>query len=596
MAAQKQSSIFNNRDKSCPDVEQSSSQEGIGVSLNKSTDSIPSDLTNFGNDFYKITKADSQSSIEQSVTNLDPNLASNLMPTTNNRCANRRAEEMSSPKNTPMLDSNCKVDQGEASKSPQQEDSNVRMSGKICKKRMNKIENVAHLNGRGGIGAIGWQATLPSTRERLSYMLMNETLADIYFIFRGSDGTVQKIPAHKFVLSVGSAVFEAMFRFSDSSPDGGCSNCIRELELVDVEREAFEALLTFLYIDDIQSINKETVMSILYTAKKYAVPTLESACVNFLETCLNGDNAFMLLSKARFYDEQRLANQCLEIIDEETQEAMKSEDFLSIDHETLCAVLGRDTLRVKELSLFKATVRWAFEKCRAKCLQPTPENLRLALGVALNQLRFPLMSPSDFAKYVAPTKLLTDAEMVGVFLYYHLGPEHPVPFRSNYRGLYTPELVVKRFQRIESSWGYTGTPDRVKFMVDTPVFILGFGLYGSNRDSCQYAVLIEILNFNTGKLLASNECRFLSDGSPSTFRVLFDEPVEICSNTTYVASAKLTGHESHYGTKGLRKIKLERNGRPDINWHFQYAPGNNNGTSVEDGQIPEILFCAKHPY
>ena len=58
----------------------------------------------------------------------------------------------------------------------------------------------------------------------------------------------------------------------------------------------------------------------------------------------------------------------------------------------------------------------------------------------------------------------------------------------------------------------------------------------------------------------------------------------------------IKGHESHYGSKGLRKIKLERPGRPDINWHFQYAPGNNNGTSVEDGQIPQIYFCAKHPY
>ncbi|KAL3113015.1 hypothetical protein niasHT_013480 [Heterodera trifolii] len=563
----------------------------------KTNDGTEHEMTNSTSNFYKLTKTDSQSSVEQNVANLERNLSSNLVvPSTSGRCANRRdEEETSNPKNAQISEqTKCTAEQMEekTDECPPKE-SNVRLINKICKRRMNKVENVAHLNGRGGIGALGWQATLPSARERLTFMLMNDTLADIFFIFRGSDGSVQRIPAHKFVLSVGSAVFEAMFRFGDSSD---CANCIRELELVDVEREAFEALLTFLYTDDIQSITKESVMSILYTAKKYAVPTLESACVNFLENCLNGDNAFMLLSKARFYDEQRLANQCLEIIDEETQEAMKSDDFLSIDHETFCVVLGRDTLRVKELALFKASLRWAFEKCRAKELQPTPDNLRLVLGSALSKIRFPLISPSDFATFVAPTKLLTDAEMVSVFLYYHLGPKQPMPFPSNYRGLYTPELVVKRFQRIESSWGYTGTPDRVKFMVDTPVFILGFGLYGSNRESCQYTVLIEILNFNSGKSLASNECFFLSDGSPTTFRVLFDEPVEISSNTTYVASAKLTGNESHYGTKGLRKIKLERNGRPDINWHFQYAPGNNNGTSVEDGQIPEIIFCAKHPY
>lgn len=84
------------------------------------------------------------------------------------------------------------------------------------------------------------------------------------------------------MLSIGSAVFEAMFRFNDSTTENGCSNCIQvffellcfkikykfqELELVDVERESFEALLTFLYTDDIQPINKDSVMSILYTGK-----------------------------------------------------------------------------------------------------------------------------------------------------------------------------------------------------------------------------------------------------------------------------------------------------------------------------------------
>ncbi|KAL3115661.1 hypothetical protein niasHT_018067 [Heterodera trifolii] len=122
-------------------------------------------------------------------------------------------------------------------------ESKVRLTNKICKMRMKKVENVAHLNGREGIGALGWQATLPSARERLTFMLMNDTLN----------------PRPQIV-----------------------------------EREAFEALLTFLYTDDIQCITKESVMSISYTG----------ACVNFLENCLNGDNAFMLLSKARFYDEQ----------------------------------------------------------------------------------------------------------------------------------------------------------------------------------------------------------------------------------------------------------------------------------------------------
>lgn len=51
---------------------------------------------------------------------------------------------------------------------------------------------------------------------------------------------------------------------------------------------------------------------------------------------------------------KRLADQCLEIIDEEAHEALKSDDFLNIDHDTLGVVLGRSTLRVKELTLFNS--------------------------------------------------------------------------------------------------------------------------------------------------------------------------------------------------------------------------------------------------
>ena len=53
--------------------------------------------------------------------------------------------------------------------------------------------------------------------------------------------------------------------------------------------------------------------------------------------------------------------------------------------------------------------------------------------------------------------------MVDVFVFYHSGiGQSLLPYSLCYRGLYTPEMVVNRFQRVESSWGYTGTPDRVK--------------------------------------------------------------------------------------------------------------------------------------
>ena len=55
------------------------------------------------------------------------------------------------------------------------------------------------------------------------------------------------------------------------------------------------------FSDEVQ-IGPETVMTTLYTAKKYAVPALEKHCVDFLKRNLSPDNAFMLLTQVQFIE------------------------------------------------------------------------------------------------------------------------------------------------------------------------------------------------------------------------------------------------------------------------------------------------------
>jgi BTB/POZ domain-containing protein 1/2 len=153
----------------------------------------------------------------------------------------------------------------------------------------------------------------------------------------------------KLSITTGSAVFDAMFNSSFPSDDA-------EIVLPDVEPASFLALLRFLYTDDVQ-IGPETVMTILYSAKKYAVPSLEKHCVDFLKHNLSADNAFMLLTQARLFDEPQLAALCLETIDKYTQEALAVEGFAEIDVDTLISVLDRDSLRIKESKLFGAVLR-----------------------------------------------------------------------------------------------------------------------------------------------------------------------------------------------------------------------------------------------
>jgi len=435
---------------------------------------------------------------------------------------------------------------------------------------------------RGAEALYNWQASKSSVHERFSFMFNNELLADIHFKV-GRPGLEQRIPAHKFVLSVGSAVFDAMFNSALAMTED-------EIVLPDVEPQAFLALLNFLYSDEVQ-IGPETVMSTLYTAKKYAVPTLERHCVDFLKKNLSPDNACMLLTQARLFDEPQLASLCLEVIDKNTPEALSADGFTDLDLCTLSVVLDRDTLRIKESKLFCAVLRWAETQCQRKTLTLSGENKRNILGRLLFQIRFPLMSVKEFAQGPAQSGVLTDKETVSLFLHYTVNLKPPDGFLDVPRcSMSGQELSICRFQQIESRWGYSGSSDKIRFIVDSRIFVVGFGLYGSIHGPSEYDVTIQLLHTGSGRILGSNEITFNSDGSNSCFRVMFKEPLEVQAGTNYTAVATLKGLDSHYGTKGQRKVSLECHSGEKVTFQFSYAAGQNNGTSVEDGQIPEIIF------
>ncbi|PIO62783.1 PHR domain protein, partial [Teladorsagia circumcincta] len=221
------------------------------------------------------------------------------------------------------------------------------------------------------------------------------------------------------------------------------------------------------------------------------------------------------MRQARLFDEPQLAKLCLEIIDKNTAEALNGEGFTDIDLEALCLVLARDTLRVKEAQLFQ--------------VQIVSETDLHARSVCI----FHVVG-------CAQSGLLTDREVVNLFLYFTVNPKPSIGFNDNPRCSGAgKELVVSRFQRIEGRWGYSGTPDRIKFTVDRKIFVVGFGLYGAIHGPHEYQCVIQIIHCGTGKVLAQNDTSFVCDGSSSTCRVSFRVPVEITPGVTYIASACL---------------------------------------------------------
>lgn len=428
-----------------------------------------------------------------------------------------------------------------------------------------------------------WQGTKATMRERIVFLFNNEILSDVTFLV-GRGAQQQRIPAHKLVLSSGSAVFDAMF-------NGTLATASSEIEVPDVEPAAFLAVLLFLYTDEIQ-IDPETVMTTLYTAKKYAVAALEKHCVDFLKNNLTSDNAFLLLTQARLFDEPQLASVCLDTIDRFTTEAFNADGFTDIDIDTLMIVLERDTLRVRESKLFQAVLRWSEAECVRQQLPVTPENQRLVLGDALSLVRFPLMSKEEFTAGPAQSGVLNYSEVLSLFSYFILNPKPSVGFQTMPRCCMTgKEQTVCRFQHTKSRWGYFGTSDRIRFSVDRRIFLLGYGVYGSTQEPAIYEVTVELIHTASGKVIATNATSFSCDGSKYTYRLMFKELAEILPNTIYTASATFKGPYSYYGTKGMKTVLVDcDSGNGKVKFKFSNELGDNNGTSTEEGQIPELIF------
>ncbi|XP_076002788.1 BTB/POZ domain-containing protein 6-B [Genypterus blacodes] len=424
-----------------------------------------------------------------------------------------------------------------------------------------------------------WQCSHPTLRERNALMFNNELMADVHFIV-GPLGASQKVPAHKYVLAVGSSVFCAMF-YGDLAEEES------EIHIPDVEPAAFLILLKYMYSDEID-LEADTVLATLYAAKKYIVPALAKACVNFLETSLEAKNACVLLSQSRLFEEPELTLRCWEVIDAQAELALCSEGFCEIDLQTLEIILRRETLNTKEVVVFEAVMNWATAECKRQGLGPTTLNRRDVLGKALFLVRIPSMTLEEFADGAAQSDILTLEETHNVFLWYTAAKKPQLDFPLAPR----KGLAPQRCHRFQSSayrsnqWRYRGRCDSIQFAVDKRIFIAGLGLYGSSGGKAEYSVKIELKR--QGVVQAQNLTKFVSDGSSSTFPVWFEHPVQVEQDAFYTVSAVLDGNElSYFGQEGMTEVQCGK-----VTFQFQCSSDSTNGTGVQGGQIPELVFYA----
>ena len=441
-----------------------------------------------------------------------------------------------------------------------------------------------------------WQTKRPSISERTKFIFNNELLSDVKFVVPTSHNDLSEsrksqkcIPAHKFILAISSPVFYAMF-YGEMVETSGT------IQLPDCDYESLLELFRFLYSDEV-NLSGSNVMQVLYLAKKYLVPSLADKCTEYLQEHLGASNVFSVLPQAQKFEDKDLEERCWEVIEAQTENALTSEEFVTLERSLVESVVKRESLSVKEVDLFKAVDRWATKEVERQGLTPDGVVKRRILGEeTVKAIRFPVMSQKEFASVVVDCDILTKKEIGFMMKHYGgVGLESSLPFMHSPRQPRTGLLhrvyrffAVRAPQMPGDQWQYIcGKSDALKLTVSKPVMLHGVQHFGS--EGGKYTVSLEVKDVANGFSLVKLTGTYSSKKDEANgyygFDVMFDHPVCLEHGKTYEIESLINGPPSWRVIKGKNSNQVE-----GIQFSFySNSSTSRNGTEVSRGQFPSFI-------
>ena len=383
----------------------------------------------------------------------------------------------------------------------------------------------------------------PSLRERNKRMYNNSLMSDINFIVRDSE-TERKIsiPAHKYVLAIGSPVFYKMFY-------GDLSEKSDSVELVDADSDSLLELFRFLYSDETH-LTADCVLRVMYLAEKYMIPGLLDECSEFLSNEIDSNNALDILKQCEFFSgTEKLQERCWSIVDLQTRQCLRSKSFLSTSETILEALVKRETLDIDECELYRAVISWAEAQCKALSLEPIAKNIRKFFGGVMAHIRFSFIKDSDLlnnslARGILTledsqfTKQLCASDFALAQLNHDDSPLRPITAhhlsRQGIKPVRCSRLFVNEPPRLFVPYESTNS---VCFIADQPVCISGVRIILSGQKLNEnYAVITKLLDGNRTSVSCVQGNYTVefggTEGLPG-FDVYFTEPVLVRKGAKY---------------------------------------------------------------
>ena len=319
--------------------------------------------------------------------------------------------------------------------------------------------------------------------------------------------------------------------------------------------------------------------------KKYMVPSLAELCSKYPLKNLDPSNVFSILPSIQKYQEKDLMERCWKLIDEKTKEALRTDEFATIQRSLLKEVIIRDNLSVDEIDLFKAVDLWATKECERQGIEAHGDTKRRILGEQIvKAIRFPTMKEVDFAGVVLDSDILTKQEIISIFKYFNSITKSVEDFSKAKRF-----GDVKRCCRLglksHNPWNYSNRSDCFNFSVA----LHAISFFGNENQT--YPVTLEVIDNTSKSVLATKTTSFPSEllqcekCSYQGFEVYFDQQINIKRNTSYAISALISGPPTCQGIGCVGSIQSA-----GVTFTFTNNESSTNGTSTMCGQFPELLF------
>ena len=436
-----------------------------------------------------------------------------------------------------------------------------------------------------------WQTKRSTIVERTTFIFNNELLSDVKFavpVSTDQSKSKKVIPAHKFVLAISSPVFYAMFY-------GQMAETKDSIELPDCGYESLLEMFRFMYTDEV-TLSGSNVMQVLYLANKYMVPSLAEKSTTYLRDNLKASNVFCILPHAQKFEDKDLEDRCWEVIEKQTEEAVTSAEFATVERSVVESVVKKERLNVMEVELFKAVDRWATKESERKGITPEGDGKRKILGEEIvKSIRFPLMSLKEFASVVIDSHILTSSETEDLMKYFGDVLTSSLPFMQAKR-IGCAGYRCQRFDKIiplgNDMWRHRGSNrDSAQFSVSKPVTLFGVQHFGSEFG--EYTVVTEVKDSADDSSIAKQSGSYVSEKDKSVdnqyygFDVQFDRPVYLQKNRRYKLVSLIKGPNSWHGNQG--RISVECKG---VQFTFTSSDASSNQTSETYGQFPAFIFAS----